>query len=208
MEWAVDWHGKLLECLLEQQIAEARKEDPSTQWPIWCRNLSGWVNLTCSHFVPQLTRWNICLNLLISKFNTFSSLFDLQWFGWRWPWWFLRLFTWDKKGWTKMKSKCILKKLTDLLLLLHLTSCFFLGRWVYPHRVGLCCTGGPAEATWGSYRPDNVLLLGLLMNHLIIGWWELSHEKEIHSYKYTLFSKFVMRLCCWYLLNMLIYFIT
>lgn len=79
------------------------------------------------------------------------------------------------------------KKLTDSLLLLHITSCFFLGRRVNPNRVSLCCTGGPAEATRGGYRPDNVLLLGLLMNHLIIGWWELSHEKEIHSYKYTLY---------------------
>lgn len=78
----------------------------------------------------------------------------------------------------------------SFILFFCLTS-FFLGRCVFSQRVSLCCTCGAGEPAWGSYGSNNVLLLGLLLNHLIIGWWGLSHEKEIHSHSCTLFSCFV-----------------
>lgn len=57
---------------------------------------------------------------------------------------------------------------------------------MFPHRVSLCGTcgsaGGPAGGCSGL---DNVLLLGLLMNHLVIGWWGLSHGKERRSHTHT-----------------------
>ena len=53
------------------------------------------------------------------------------------------------------------------------------GDGVLPLRVGLCgARNGPAG---GCSGPDHVLLLGLLLDHLVIGWWRLNQERHTHT---------------------------
>lgn len=60
---------------------------------------------------------------------------------------------------------------------------------VFPHRFSLRGTcGGAGEAAGGRSGLDNVLLLCLLLNHLVIGRWGLSHEKHTHTLLYKIYN--------------------